>query len=397
VSFGFLALQSGFVVKFTAKAGDLAGALGLAASAMRANKQTSEPVRFAAANDVLSITGADPHTALVTLVQASVVEAGECALSADRLAALVAGFAVGVQLMIGASDSGATVAYGNGKYRLPVVPGTDLPAPLALNVATAGIEIGGDDVLFLLEPLFIAVDEETRFRMGGLFLHSVDGRLVGVATNGVGLVRVSIPAAEFSLGRDLILPSKPAAALRRIIMQMKPKKHVTLRRSRSLIEVSGSGFSFTSRLIDSVFPPYEAIVPAPSPNVITCARAELLAALARLAAVANVDHPPLLSVSWTDAGQLCLTLARQPRDAADIVAAETRGIAKFAVPLWQLVEMLNDFKAERIRFETRASGPLVIQGDGGAMNAKNTKLALLMPAAWNFGGEEAHPWPASHD
>jgi hypothetical protein len=98
VSFGFLALQSGFVVKFTAKAGDLAGALGLAASAMRANKQTSEPVRFAAANDVLSITGADPHTALVTLVQASVVEAGECALSADRLAALVAGFAVGVQL-----------------------------------------------------------------------------------------------------------------------------------------------------------------------------------------------------------------------------------------------------------------------------------------------------------
>jgi DNA polymerase III subunit beta len=368
-------------MKVVAKAGALAGALALAAPAMRSTKNNSAPVRLVAAGDAISITCADPNIALVTRLLATVIEQGETMLSADRLAALVAGFAAGAQLKIVASEKGATVSCGNSQYRLPVIPGSDLPAPLAIDdAATAEIEIGGDDVLLLLEPLYAAGNEHTRFNLGGVFLHSVGGRLAGVATDGARLCRVSVPAAEFSLTRDLILPSKPAATLRRVLLQMKPKQ-VTLRRSRTLIAFSGSGFSFTSRLIDSNYPDYEAVMPAASPNVITCARAELLAAVARLAAMANAD-PPLLALSWTNAGSLYLTLARQPGDASDVIAAEAKGVANLAVPLSQLMEMLNDFKAERIRFEAGTGAPLVVQGDGGA------KLALLMPATWKFGGEE---------
>jgi DNA polymerase-3 subunit beta len=363
-------------MKFTDKAGDLAGALALAASAMRASKK-APVVRVVAADDVISITSADHHIALVICMAASVIEPGECALSPDRLVALVAGVAASAQLTITASESGATVTCGNSHYRLPIIPGGDLSDPLVIDDASAEIEVGGDDVLRLLEPLYAASDEKTRFNTAGVFLHSVDDRLVGVATDGARLCRVSIPAAKFSVTRDLIVPSKPAAMLRGILTKMKPTL-VTLRRSRNLIAFSGDGFTFTSRLVDGVFPAYELVVPSASPNVVTCARAELLAALARLAAVANPDPTPLLALFWTNRGRLTLTLARQPGDATDVVAAEATGVAKFAVPLSQLMQMLNDFKTERMRFEAGA-GPLVIQSDGIGQ-----KLALISPSAWKF-------------
>jgi DNA polymerase-3 subunit beta len=369
-------------VKLTAKAGELASALALAASALRANKKSSATTRVVAVDDVVSITCADHHFALVIRMTVSVIEPGASVFSADKLASLVSGFAGSTQLTITASDSGATVACGNSHYRLPVIPDGDLPRPLAIDDATAEIEVRGDDVLRLLEPLYAASHEQMRFNTAGVFLHSVDGWLVAVATDGARLCRVGIPAAEFSITRDLVLPSKSAATLRKILTQMKPKL-VTLRRSRNLIAFSADGFEFASRLVDGVFPQYEFLVPSASPNVVTCARAELLAALARLSAVANPDPTPLLALFWTNKGRLTLTLARQPGDAADVIAAEAKGAAKFAVPLSQLMEILNDFKAERIRFEAGA-GPLVIQSDDGGQ-----KLALLVPAAWNFGSGNA--------
>ena len=103
-------------------------------------------------------------------------------------------------------------------------------------------------------------------------------------------------------------------------------------------------------------------------------RSELLAALSRLAAVATAD-PPLLALSWTNAGPLKLFLARQPGDGADAIAAQAHGAAKIAVPLSQLTAMIDEFSGERVQLE--AAGPLVIR-------SKGEKLALLMPCAWNF-------------
>jgi DNA polymerase III subunit beta len=366
-------------LKFTTKAGEFARSLALMASVMHAIKKGSSVVRMAATPEEVSITCSDHHMALIIRISASVVEPGECALAADRLAALVAGFAANVQLAVSSSDTGTTVGCGSSNYRLPVIPLTDMPTALALDHTMAEIEIGGEDVLLLLEPLYAAAKDQAQYSFGGLFLHSVNGQLASVATDGVRLCRVSIPAADFSPGRDLILPTKPATTLRRIVTQMKPHM-VKVRRSRTLIAFSGGDFEFTSRLLDSSYSNYEAIIPVASANVITCARAELRAALGRLAAVANTEAPPLLALCWTHGGPLCLTLARQPGDATDLVNGIAHGSARLAVSLTQFMEVLNDFRVESIRFEASA-GPLVIQPDGLAQ-----KLALLVPSRWNFEG-----------
>jgi DNA polymerase III subunit beta len=261
------------------------------------------------------------------------------------------------------------------RSRLPMIPWTDLPDVPAIDGEIANVEVTGGECLFLLEPLSVAAKDRTRFFLCGIFLHTVGDQLVAVCTDGVRLIRVGVSAAKFSATRDLILPQEGATVLRWLVTRTKPDK-VTLRRSRTLLAVAGPDFEFVSRLIDAKYLAYEAVVPAASPNAVTVDRAEFLAALFRMATVATVE-PPLLALSWTNAGPLELFLARQPDDGADAIAAQVHGAAKVAVPLSQLAAMIDEFKCDRVRLE--AAAPLVIRSEG-------EKLALLMPSAWNFGG-----------
>ena len=62
---------------------------------------------------------------------------------------------------------------------------------------------------------------------------------------------------------------------------------VRLRRSKSLLEVSAPGFILTSKLIDATYPDYARVIPATPANSATVDHADLVAALARLDAVAE--------------------------------------------------------------------------------------------------------------
>jgi DNA polymerase-3 subunit beta len=250
---------------------------------------------------------------------------------------------------------------------------------LAIDGEIGDVEISGADLLSLLSPLPAADTEPTRFHLCGVFWHNVGDKLVAVSTNGRRLIRACVTASQFSEGRDLIVASETAAALLRIIKSTKPGR-VTLRRSRTLLAVIGPDFCFTSRLVEGKFPAYEAVIPAASPNTIICDRTELVAALARLAAVATVE-PSLLALSFDGAPQLEVSLARQPDDGRDAIGAETVGDAKVALPLRQLADMLEEFRGDRIHLDAASGKPLVLRGE-------DKKLALIMPSAWNFGNKE---------
>ena len=295
-------------------------------------------------------------------------------VSADRLAALVAGFAPGAPVTLSATESIAMIVCGNSHSRLSIVPWNDLPDVLAIDSAIANVEVGGGECLLLLEPLSAAAARNsTRFYLCGIFLHTVGDQLIAVCTDGVRLIRVGISAAEFSATRDLILPQEAAMVLRWLVTRTKPDK-VMLRRSQNLLAVTGPDFEFVSRLIDFKYPAYEAVVPVVSPNAVpltapNCSRRFLVWRRSRL----------LTRRCWRclglTQGRSKLFLARQPDDGADAIAAQAHGAAKIAVPISQLSAMIDEFKGERIQLE--AAGPLVIR-------SKGEKLALLMPSAWNF-------------
>ena len=255
-----------------------------------------------------------------------------------------------------------------------------MPDVLAIGAATGEVEISGACLLTLLEPLPAASTEATRYYLNGIFLQSVGGKLVAAATDGFRLFRTAIAAAKFTDDRRTILPRDAAAILHRLVRATRPDM-VTLRRSKTLLAVDAPGFQFCTKLVDAMYPDFERVIPSASDNGAVCDRAELRAALSRLAAVATAD--PLVALSWAAAGELRMCLARQPDCGADAIAAEVKSRARITVPLPQLVRMISEFSDERIRLEAADAGqrPLVIKS--------RDKLGLIMPSFISDNVKEA--------
>jgi DNA polymerase III sliding clamp (beta) subunit (PCNA family) len=367
-------------VKIVTQAGPFTAALTLAATGMRTNKKKPAhgAVRIVASAGAASCTGTDNSIAVITNAAAQVLEPGETAIPNDQLAALIAGFAANAVITITAEGGAATIVSQGSRYRLPTIRLADLPSVPAIDREIGRVEITIDDFLHLCSPLAAAETEATRFYLCGILWQSVADRLVGVSSDGRRLIRASIAAGEFSRGYDLIVPTQAVMALIKLTRSTKPAK-VTLRRSRALISVAAPAFQFVSKLIVTQYPGYEAVIPPPSTNAATLSRTELLGALNRLRAVATIE-PPILALHWDSAGTLSAFLARQRADGADIVAAETSGVGKVAVPLDQLAAMLGEFSdGARLRIEATEGRPLVIK--------QGEKLAVISRSIWNFNSE----------
>ena len=365
-------------MKAGAKAGVLADALSLATMAVRGTRKMPPLAYLATADDAISITISDADSTVEIIVTATIHAAGKITVAGERLAALISTFAATDDLSMSATSDFLTIACGGSRYRLIGV--IDPPRPLALAGEIASIEISGADCLRLLEPLPAIGTEVTRYFLCGIFLHSVGDRLIATATDGVKLIQTGIAADRFATHRRLILPGKAATAIGKLIRQTKADK-VTLRRSKYLFGVIGSGFSFGSRMIDAEYPFYERALPPASTSIAICTRSDQVAALARLSAV-GIGDLPLMALCWNYGKSAFLFLPRQPDDGGDLIAAEANGSAEIALSLRQLMALIPQFDGgdrEHVVLEVANKRSLTIR-DGN-------KIGILTACRWNFTKE----------
>jgi DNA polymerase-3 subunit beta len=355
-------------VKIAARAAAISSALSLIAAA----RQRDSPTSIFAGEGGITVVAADLGITIEAKVEGNIIVPGAVAVPADRIAALISAFAADAIIQINAEPNGVTI----GRYRLQ--RSVDMPPPPTLTGEIGRIEIDGVSCISLLSVASAAATDESRFVLTGIFLRTVDHWLIAVGTNGTRLIRQGVAAGRFSFERDLIVPTRSAAALARLIRQTKSGR-VLLRRSKSMLAASGNGFSFTSRLIDAEYPPYEALIPELTENTVVVDRVDLLAALARLGAVTR-GEVPLIALTWTEGTPLHVFLARQPDDGADDIAAETKGRARIALVPQQFAAMLSEFGTKRVQLGA-AADRLLITGED--------KLAVLVACRWHFQDEVA--------
>jgi DNA polymerase III subunit beta len=370
-------------MKLTAEAGDLAQALALAdlvlAAAdpsVRKNLMLSA-VRITAADTMVSFTLNVLDFSITTKTTAEVIELGEVAVSQKALSALMTGCVPSSTINISTTDKAMMIAADRGRFRLPTVPIADMPVVLVIDPENT-IEIETAALMRLLKVMHTASTEMVRYYLNGVFLHSVNGTLVAVGTDGRQLMCSAVPAETFSTDRSCIVPLSAVTVVEKILKRIKPEK-VALKRSKRLLVVETPDISFTTKLIDAEFPAYEKIIPEASANTITCGSSDLIAALKRLAAVA-ADGKALIALQWQDGQGLELFLAKQPDDGHDVVAAEATGNGQVAAQLSLLAELLEEIDGDTVSLSTDSSGaPIVIRLVGD-----ERLVALLMPCAHNF-------------
>ena len=148
----------------------------------------------------------------------------------------------------------------------------------------------------LLDVVAAAGTEKTRFFLNGVHLHSDGDKLIGVGMDGTKMLRVGVAADHFSADNRLIIPATAVKMLDKLLRVTKPEM-VTLRRSHAAFSATAPGFEIVSGMIDAAYPDYKKLLPPPNGSSASCQRAEMVAALSRLQAVA-VGDLPLVMVTW---------------------------------------------------------------------------------------------------
>lgn len=314
-------------MRFSADAGKLASALSLVA-ALAVDKIVKKipilgAVRMTAIDRAIAVSLCNGDAHLTLSIAAEITEPGEIAASAERLAALIAGFPSDATVTIASDGAVVVISSGRSRFKLPVHPLTELPALTLVDEISPGVVVTRDDAIELFtRPVFALSKEETRYYLAGLFIHNVGDDLCSVATDDKRLARATITggAGGLSADRTCIVPTPAVKAIGKLFAAHRDAAEIVLRRSRTLLDIAAAGcFTLTTKLIDAQYPIYERVIGAnDGGNAVVVDRSELASAIARISAVAG--DQAFVGLSWPESdGALRLTALAHHDAAYDVV------------------------------------------------------------------------------
>ncbi len=317
--------------------------------------------------DTVRLTAADGRlTATATDLDIEVSGAVPCdgtlgvCVNAKLLLGIVNKMPADAEIGITAEDTAVTVSSGRSRFKLQTLPVEDYPSMQAASyTATFTVNLST-----LLDPVAFAMsNEETRYYLNGAYMHTDNGKLVAVATDGHRLARNIGADGEMPCG--IILPSK--------LVGMIPEGDVVLSVSDAKVHIEAGNTTITSKVIDGTYPDYQRIIPTSNERIATVDRDALLSAVSRVSVVSS-ERGRGVKLEFDD-GKIALSV-RGDGEAADEVAASWAGEPlTIGFNSAYLAEVLGGMPAGDIE---------IALADGGSpalftSNAAPEFLAIVMP------------------
>ncbi len=284
------------------------------------------------------------------------VEGDDCAFTVDaKMLAGIVGKLSGDTVTIEPTNNRVTVKAGRSRFTLDTLPVDDFPS---MQVGEFATEFDVDLAALVAPVQFAISDESTRYYLCGVYLHTADGALRAVATDGHRLSKhVGADCPEFT---GIILPAKTVALL--------PKGNVRVSFSETKVRIQTTETTIVSKIIDGTFPDYERVIPASNEKVVTADRASLLAATERVAVVSS-ERARAVKLTAGD-GKITLSVEDKAIEDVDATVSEPIEIGFNAA---YLSEVLRTVSGDEVRFAMEPSAPAVVTGDDESLTI------VLMP------------------
>lgn len=289
-------------------------------------------IRIAAEGSEITVTATDLDIEIRTMAAAQVDIAGAVTVPADLLFDLIRRMPDGSQISFALEDdTRLSMRCGRSHTRLPTLPASDYP-DIAPGEMTHRFDMPCEVLSGLLrDTAFAASSEPTLQHICGVHWHQLEAetgpRLAAVATDGSRmLARRIIPLPEGAEGIPAItIPTKTVSEIARLVD--KSKGEVAIAMCASKIRVLIGQTVLTSSLILGQFPDYDRALPKLVPNEVTVEAAPLLAAIERVAIIADRDNIRSTVFAFDDR-KLTLTMANQASgDLHEEVACDFEGEA----------------------------------------------------------------------
>jgi DNA polymerase-3 subunit beta len=175
----------------------------------------------------------------------------------------------------------------NGKFTLTCMNAEDFPQIPALHsdsVTRIDIDPG---VLFsgITSSIFATAHDELRPVMNGILIEITPEGMNYVATDAHKLVRYRRKDITIEEKTSFILPQKPAGILKNILA--KANSEVTLEFDEKNAFFSFGTYQLICRLVEGVYPSYNAVIPTNNPNKLSIDRVEFYNTLKRVSIFTN--------------------------------------------------------------------------------------------------------------
>ena len=249
-------------------------------------------------------------------------------------------------------DKNLTIKHGRSSFKLSTLPAESYPNRDD-EQNDLEIQFSRQQLVNLLQMTQFAMSQQdVRFFLNGLYMEFEGEYITAVATDGHRMAIVRAPVSIASSCR-LLLPRKGVIELLRLLNHI-ADENIVIAMGKSHFKVTSSQYSFTSKLIDSRFPPYQKAIPKTCDKSITIDGQLLKKALQRILILANEKLKGVL-LHMQD-NQITLIANNQEHDeAVETLEAKTVGSEiKLGLNAGYLADVLNHF----------ADGPVLISLSG---------------------------------
>lgn len=181
-----------------------------------------------------------------------------------------------------------SVAYQNGQYQFTAQNAEEYPQVSAIEGEAHCLNINAKVLCDNIARTLFAIDNnEIRPVMNGIYFDLTPESLAFVASDGHKLVRCRCYDIKSETPASFILPKKPATLLRNVLDKSEDDVHVKFNGNSAEFHFKKGMLS--CRLIEGVFPNYNAAIPTGNPNELVIDRKALLSAIRRVLPFASMS------------------------------------------------------------------------------------------------------------
>lgn len=255
-----------------------------------------------------TLSGFDLALGISVAIEAQATSTGRVALPYALLAPLVAKMPSDAVLTLEVKANTATLTSASGSYTMAIADATDYPDLLTPGAAATTVALPAIELQAAIAATAHAASrDESKTILQGISLCATAEDIEAAATDGH---RLSIygPARPADLPRVII----PASVLRHVVNL---SGDIMLTRDTNIIRFSDTRVTITSRTIDGTYPNFRQLIPDSFKHHITIDRRNLIAALERVAILAEVaklsifDNQLTIAAEIQDVGSGAETLA----------------------------------------------------------------------------------------